>query len=515
MWRVCLWLGLVCAVDTILKPLLNTTGKDIAIILLQGASIPSQRYVPLSKEIQRHSSQRIWVSIPDTILDLQNPGTVSEVMNSAVKDLSQAGCVTDAIFVGGHSLGTIAAQEWARDNPSSAKGAIFLGGAIQRKWIDFPMPALTVGAELDGLYRITRVAEEFYRRQNQFDRFPVIVVPGMSHMQFASGPATPFVQLRDLLPEISFEEAWNHTGAVIASFVESIALGSSQAKEDIEREVELTRSIVQPIIDAYEFEGARWFNGRTQIGGPDEDCPRGLCFGEGSQWAVFAQKHLADMDLLKSEGFDLEVSSQYVELTSLPPFGDFHLPSVSADSQNPHLLKIPTYSQSYWDLSDSFDGGFTFTSASEIGSKLLSRQCIQIRGAGKKDTPFSVDQQDLCAQINQKAFEWALDRSSNHARERFNKLGQKFLFSPDSDTLGGPFWVYTRISYNSKTSNGEDVLEVVSPTLRTPIDYPKFPGLPDPSCYHYCKLLSPARAIEWIYVDSLRLRGGLSSSSQK
>ena len=28
--------------------------------------------------------------------------------------------------------------------------------------------------------------------------------------------------------------------------------------------------------------------------------------------------------------------------------------------------------------------------------------------------------------------------------------------------------------------------------------------------YHYCKLLSPARAIEWMYVDGLRAFGGLN-----
>jgi hypothetical protein len=32
---------------------------------------------------------------------------------------------------------------------------------------------------------------------------------------------------------------------------------------------------------------------------------------------------------------------------------------------------------------------------------------------------------------------------------------------------------------------------------------------PDSAGYHYCKLLSPARAMEWIYVDGLRKYDGM------
>ena len=41
-------------------------------------------------------------------------------------------------------------------------------------------------------------------------------------------------------------------------------------------------------------------------------------------------------------------------------------------------------------------------------------------------------------------------------------------------------------------------------SLKTPADFPQIPGVPDPACYHYCHLLSPARIMEWIYTDSLR-----------
>ena len=54
-------------------------------------------------------------------------------------------------------------------------------------------------------------------------------------------------------------------------------------------------------------------------------------------------------------------------------------------------------------------------------------------------------------------------------------------------------------------------VRVSSPAQKTERDYRKkhfpFPrpsSVPDPGCFRYCKLLSPARAMEWIYVDGLR-----------
>ncbi len=51
-----------------------------------------------------------------------------------------------------------------------------------------------------------------------------------------------------------------------------------------------------------------------------------------------------------------------------------------------------------------------------------------------------------------------------------------------------------------KDSQGKTIVIVRSPTLRTPNDY----SVPVVAGFHYCKLLSPARALEWISIDSLR-----------
>jgi hypothetical protein len=51
---------------------------------------------------------------------------------------------------------------------------------------NYPVPTLTLGGELDGLTRVTRIAESFYQCEKQqigIQQFPVIVLPGVSHFQ--------------------------------------------------------------------------------------------------------------------------------------------------------------------------------------------------------------------------------------------------------------------------------------------------------------------------------------------
>jgi len=47
--------------------------------------------------------------------------------------------------------------------------------------------------------------------------------------------------------------------------------------------------------------------------------------------------------------------------------------------------------------------------------------------------------------------------------------------------------------------------------MRTPTDYP----IGAARGFHYCKLLSPFRALEWIYIDSLYDRDGIKSAQQE
>lgn len=70
----------------------------------------------------------------------------------------------------------------------------------------------------------------------------------------------------------------------------------------------------------------------------------------------------------------------------------------------------------------------------------------------------------------------------------------------------GPLWIWYYMQYKDNADKTETLLQ--SPMMRTPTDYP----IAEARGFHYCKLLSPFRALEWIYIDSLYDRDGINSN---
>jgi hypothetical protein len=69
--------------------------------------------------------------------------------------------------------------------------------------------------------------------------------------------------------------------------------------------------------------------------------------------------------------------------------------------------------------------------------------------------------------------------------------------------LLGPCWIWHELEFNPSADG--NTVEVNSPQFGTAVDYPmkKVAG------FHYCKVLSPARVMEWLYVDGLRAKYSL------
>merc|ERR1719215_2585067 len=98
-----------------------------------------------------------------------------------------------------------------------------MGAYLVRKYYEsYPIPTMALGGELDGLTRCTRFAEGYYHQivhaanpSSAVATFPVIVLKGVSHMQFSSGTPPTLVKDRDLKPEVTYAEAHTTIAAAV------------------------------------------------------------------------------------------------------------------------------------------------------------------------------------------------------------------------------------------------------------------------------------------------------------
>lgn len=71
----------------------------------------------------------------------------------------------------------------------------------------------------------------------------------------------------------------------------------------------------------------------------------------------------------------------------------------------------------------------------------------------------------------------------------------------------GPLWIWTLMDY-SLSSDGTQMV-VSSPMMRTPLNY----LVQSAAGFHYCKVLSPFKAMEWMMLDGLYTNNGIKNQS--
>ena len=189
-------------------------------------------------------------------------------------------------------------------------------------------------------------------------------------------------------------------------------------------------------------------------------------------------------------------ASWYLNPLAEVPF--FHPKVTKAEDDS--YIKIETMSDPIYEKTDSlFDGGFFSNAMHELQCKFNSPQAVLEESAGQK-MPFEPPK-DFAKQLNEETIAWALENAPARVRRRYEQSGVRLVPGEDITHHSGPSWIWSYLTYKrSQTKDGRNCRKVHSHTMVTPTDHP----IPAAGGKMYCKVLSPAKVLDWMYTDSLR-----------
>ena len=416
----------------------------------------------------------------------------------------------------------------------------------------YPLTSLSIGGELDGLVRVSRMAEAWYTQQG-LKQHQVKLVMGMSHSDLMSSVPSS-ISTQDLVSECGPSKAKSEVAKLIVDFLLGV-----EFKNDVEAE------FFHPFTEMFvKEEGSWWWTSNSDERGSShwaataqqrlvDPLPSNFTWAEAENEfhllsdeelipPYYRKKHRPNITLSGGRLVGLTVTQlRYVEVSVLqtaaglngweiikeekvrvvfslkvlmskaffiPPFfavlfSIFSLRFGMHVCQRLHHL-APSQAGILADRKLAIpDDGFAPTSAIEIATKLASRE-LAFKVCGVETSP-SLDDGDRCKGINEDAYALALNVSSKEALKRFQKLGRPLVMTSDQKPVppAGPWWIWKYLKF---TDQGSEV-DITSLYAFYPLSGPAY-GAGN----HYCKLLSPARVLEWIYVDGLRpVRTNMSS----
>mmetsp|Transcript_3814 Transcript_3814/g.5919 ORF Transcript_3814/g.5919 Transcript_3814/m.5919 type:complete len:579 (+) Transcript_3814:59-1795(+) len=566
---VCKGTRLEGSADVILPPVEGKTGDASLMIFIQGASIPTKGYQPIGAKIQEAFDSPLWFAAPQCPEDTAAiPGCIKSGVGRIMDALEKKGVSNiKSVFFAGHSLGGAMVQDYVASNmKEDVKGMVLLGSFLTRKYkknrfpntpqYEFPVPTLTVGGELDGLSRITRITESLHTQvtmsasKHPERELPVVVLPGVSHMQFASGTPPSLVKKRDLRAEVTEEEAHDAIASDVAAFLSAVIGNTDESWAKVEARVKESTTFTQPIVDAFNMEAYHQFLPPCLCEAKDEygymeygTCQSNATCTGGTPWTAKAQQILGG----GLEGLEMTVVDSSHIVTEERP--SCHLPHIHGnltdsaanpgngkspplcDSPKGCTLNITTVTQQMYQSAGEFDWwrihfnlssadtGYLMESATELKAKLKSRQSIW-EAAGVPNVNYTASDVptgeggdgDRCAEINAAAIEWAMSVLPKTTKDRFMKYGNKITIGPDQKTcIAGPCWIFDPLKWEEDKKTGDVTVKSVWLGEKNKNIYPCGEGktLPCDAGFHYCKLLSPARVVEWAYVDGLRKNYGI------
>jgi hypothetical protein len=395
------------------------------------------------------------------------------------------------------------------------------------------VPVLAVQGSLDGVNPMTSFAVTRYKN-SKFKSIRYAVMRGASHSSLMN---QEFASLhRDLPAMISSSSAIKQFASIIYDFV---GLSSNGLLNDAER---IATEMADPIVKALQLEGSEalgnpWCNsdfptnptcqypiypGKSLPPGPappPNPLPSDTCVC-GSEWVRTTGSDLsADLESSSRPTAIVLSNDAFHDVSDTHPF---HLPNIfnecsAEDLSSPCTLNTTTVTMPIIKAGDLFDPEALVYSAFELRTKFKSRQAIWSNAGLGKGTDELDKNTNACKEINQAAYDWALANAEPSVREIFDAYGEPYVMVDDVEApIGdhGPTWIEEELIYTRvQGGDGKYRIEVQSWSFVVANLHDGETPWWIPVGMHYCKLLSPARAMEWIYTEGVRAGLAALSSS--
>jgi len=448
-------------------------GDDgIGLILVPGAKISGQAYLPILRKIQEELNQPIWIAATAAWFgDMPNPVEIGGQVDACLELARSRGFDTSRVFFAGHSLGGIVMESYIGGNPDIAQGIVMLGTWLPdlvRGYNDFPVPVLTAIGELDGggLSYLRREWEETEALSEEVKLLTkTILVPQVNHGQVASGEVPESVIENDIDAELSESDAHKNYAVRVADWLNLVTPASDE---------ELQTSLANYIV--YEAETFEFLQPFFAMHRAEQD-------GMYSPFSQDCQTFLLENDVPNPITVGNEILNGF----------NFHTYSPNIEKREDGSIHIGTYTFYWYDL-DALDFN-NHLSAGTMKTKFKSADSIYQLANMPTTGKFK-----QCGDLNKISYNLALSMASRDAIQRMNKKGRTLVFGPDvaSNWIGVPWEDSGYLTWTEENIAPNGQVTLTSTHLESDTGFPLYGGM------HYCDILSPYRALEWIYIESVR-----------
>eukprot|EP00455_Lapot_gusevi_P017747 TRINITY_DN1956_c0_g1_i2.p1 TRINITY_DN1956_c0_g1~~TRINITY_DN1956_c0_g1_i2.p1 ORF type:complete len:304 (-),score=125.20 TRINITY_DN1956_c0_g1_i2:55-966(-) len=292
---------------------------------------------------------------------------------------------------------------------------------------------------------------------------PVVMIAGATHSQFASNVT---VKGDILTPEVDEETAQNEFAAATSAFLTLLF------PEAVNNDPGALAAAKAVLASGFQFAQET-----------TEAFMNLLDYEQSGEYCAQSQHNL----VASSPNLAPLLQVQNTKHDNLFDFSN----SKPSLSQSGEMAVVMTSSRNSYAF-NPFDVSTNPVAATQTQCKLKSQDAVasllKMTASGTEAT---------CSVLNGAAFAMAVKTQPQRVVARYYQRGKQLSFGQDSMASTGITWLSASLAMNPDSSN-PNVVNVVSPALETSVTTPLVPGM------HYCTLLSPARAAEWILVDSLK-----------